>query len=73
MPIFNQNKKRVYLRRKSQRLQNYAFGGLTLLMLFFALNIFLTPEEEKTGQKSSNDFYSSIQEHQTYSYYSSKY
>ena len=50
MPIFNKNNKRVYLRRKSQRLQGYAFGGLFLLIGFLALDQFFKTSEDRGGQ-----------------------
>ena len=50
MPIFNKNNKRVYLRRKSQRLQGYAFGGLFLLIGFLALDQLFKTNEDRGGQ-----------------------
>lgn len=50
MPIFNKNNKRVYLRRKSQRLQGYAFGGLFMLVGFLTLDQFLKKSEDREGQ-----------------------
>lgn len=38
MPIFNKNNKRVYLRKKSHRLHNFAVGGIFFMIVVLAIN-----------------------------------
>ena len=54
MPIFNNNKnnnKRVYLRKKSLRLQNYALAGFFCLIMGVAVNEFLKEDHKREGKE----------------------
>ena len=72
MGIFDNNKKRVYLRRKSLRLQGFARASLLGMMIAMA-GYELTKEQTDRGGMQANDIANKIHEVIGYSFWSKKY
>lgn len=74
MPIFGNNdkKKRVYLRRKSLRLQSYSIVGLMCLAGALALNEIIKDSTERGGTEMNN-VGTNVKEAISYWWFSNKY